>query len=234
MSENIVLVLEPTHHPFEVPPPSEKIAGGFPQAGKKEGGLGEGIFARLLSAPKARQGWEAARSCSSRKTKPAKIDSLKEKIFCARPLKEKEIFAGFVRRQAASRWGGFLPFRAEIRAQKRFALRSVIATNLNIANFAGSLFARSPRLWRGFARIFPYISAQNQTDGQNQKSVFCPAGGGSGRQSRQSKNAPLRNLLKCFCFPIFSVCPDEIGTLRSQFFNPALFPPKAERPKATY
>ena len=52
-------------------------------------------------------------------------------------------------------------------------------TNLNIANFAGSLFARSPRLWRGFARIFPYISAQNQTDGQNQKSVFCPAGGGS-------------------------------------------------------
>jgi len=128
VSENIVLVLEPTHHPFEVPPPSEKIAGGFPQAGKKEGGLGEGIFARLLSAPKARQGWEAARSCSSRKTKPAKIDSLKEKIFCARPLKEKEIFAGFVRRQAASRWGGFLPFRAETLVQKRFELRSVIAT----------------------------------------------------------------------------------------------------------
>ena len=130
MSENIVLVLEPTHHPFEVPPPSEKIAGGFPQAGKKEGGLGEGIFARLLSAPKARQGWEAARSCVSRKTKPAKIDSLKEKIFCARPLKEKEIFADFVRRQAASRWGGFLPVRAEIIAQKRFALRSVIANEI--------------------------------------------------------------------------------------------------------
>jgi hypothetical protein len=34
--------------------------------------------------------------------------------------------------------------------------------------------------------------------------------------------------LKCFCFPIFSACPDFIGTLRSQFFNPALFPPKAE------
>jgi hypothetical protein len=39
---------------FEVSPPPEKIAGGFQQAGKKEGGLGEGIFARLLSAPKAR------------------------------------------------------------------------------------------------------------------------------------------------------------------------------------
>jgi hypothetical protein len=40
--------------------------------------------------------------------------------------------------------------------------------------------------------------------------------------------------LNCFCFPIFSACPDFIGTLRSQFFNPALFPPKAEWPKATY
>ena len=117
-------------------------------------------------------------------------------------------------------------------AQKRFALRSVIATNLNIANFAGSLSARSPRLRRGFARIFPYISAQNQTYEQNQKSVFCPAGGGSGRQSRQSKNTPLRNLLKCFCFPIFSAC--RKAALRSQFFNPALFPPKVERPKTTY
>jgi hypothetical protein len=162
-----------------VPPPSEKIAGGFQQAGKKEGGLGEGIFARLLSAPNARLGWKETRPCSSKETKPAKIDSLIEKEFCARPLKEKEIFAGFVRRQAASRWGGFLPVRAEILAQNGFALRSVIATNLNIANFAGSLFARSPRQRRGFARIFPYISAQNQRAFENQKSVFCPAGGGS-------------------------------------------------------
>jgi len=29
------------------------------QAGKKEGGLGEGIFARLLCSPKADWGWEA-------------------------------------------------------------------------------------------------------------------------------------------------------------------------------
>jgi len=64
----------------------------------------------------------------SRKTKPAKIDSLKEKIFCSRSLKEKEIFADFGRRQATSRWGGFLPVREEIVAQKRFALRPVIAT----------------------------------------------------------------------------------------------------------
>jgi len=32
---------------FSVSSPPEKIAGGFQQAGKKEGGLGEGIFARL-------------------------------------------------------------------------------------------------------------------------------------------------------------------------------------------
>ncbi len=203
---------------LSVPPPSEKTLSGFQQSGKKEGGLGERIFARLLSAPKARQGWEAARSCVSRKTKPAKIDSLIEKEFCERPLKEKEIFAGFVSAfGGASRWDGFLPFRAENLAQKRFALRSVIATNLNIANFASSLFARSPRLRRGFARIFPYISAQNQTDGQNQKSVFCPADGSSGRRSRQSKNTSLRNLLKCFCFPIFSAC--RFAALRSQFFT---------------
>jgi len=55
------------------------------------------------------------------------------KKFFARPLKEKEIFAGFVFAfGGASRWGGFLPVRAEIVVQKRFALRSVIATNLNI------------------------------------------------------------------------------------------------------
>jgi len=120
-------LLTPPTAQFEVPPPPEKIAGGFQQVSKKEGGLGEGIFAHLLSAPKARQGWEAARSCSSRKVKPAKIVSLK-KVFCSRPL--KEIFAGFGRRQAASRWSGFLPVRAESFAQKRFALRSVIAGGL--------------------------------------------------------------------------------------------------------
>ena len=38
--------LTPPTTQFEVPP-SEKIAGGFQQAGKKEGGWGEGIFARL-------------------------------------------------------------------------------------------------------------------------------------------------------------------------------------------
>jgi hypothetical protein len=48
-------------------------------------------------------GWEAARLCASKEAKLAKIVSLIKKKFRARPLKEKEIFAGFIRRQAASR-----------------------------------------------------------------------------------------------------------------------------------
>jgi len=53
----IIQILTPPTIQFEAPPPSEKIAGGFQQAGKKEGGLGEGIFARLLSA-EGGMGWE--------------------------------------------------------------------------------------------------------------------------------------------------------------------------------
>jgi hypothetical protein len=51
-------------------------------------------------------GWEAARPCVSKETKPAKIDSLIENDFCGRPLKDLSIFASFVRRQAASRGAG--------------------------------------------------------------------------------------------------------------------------------
>jgi len=63
------------------------------------------------TAPKARSGWEAARPCVSKEAKPAKIVSLIEKIFCARPLKEKEIFAGFAcpAVSGASRWAGLPP-----------------------------------------------------------------------------------------------------------------------------
>jgi len=69
------------------------------------GGGGEGEESRRARA----MGWEAARLCASREAKPAKIVSLIEKEICARPLKEKEIFASFAsRRQAASRWAGSL------------------------------------------------------------------------------------------------------------------------------
>ena len=71
--------------------------------------------------------------------------------------------------------------------QKRFELRSVIATNLNIANFAGSLFARSPR--RSLSRTAmrervslrkkPCISELNRRVGQIQIQFFGKANGGS-------------------------------------------------------
>jgi hypothetical protein len=69
------------------------------------GGRGEGEESRRTRA----LGWEAARPCESKEAKPAKIDSIDsliEKSFCARTLKDLSIFAGFVRRQAASRWVG--------------------------------------------------------------------------------------------------------------------------------
>jgi hypothetical protein len=86
------------------PPPSEKICS-EKQAGKKKKGCGENEFLPVCFAPKARWWWEAARPCVSKSAKPAKIDSLIERIFCARPLKDLSIFAGFVRvrRRAAGR-----------------------------------------------------------------------------------------------------------------------------------
>ena len=133
---------------YSVPPSVRpKVLGAKPkQAGKKEGGWGEGIFARLFCAVGA-VGWEAfplfgikpnikAKQFSNpfkRKRVARKIKELKRKLFC------------FARRVSAggNAGAGFQIIRA-IFARKRFELRSVIATNLNIADFASSLFARSP------------------------------------------------------------------------------------------
>ena len=80
-------------------------------------------------------GWEAARPgavprselCSttgvSKEAKPAKIDSLKEKIFCTCPLKNVSIFAGFVRHQAASRWAGLPPARRQLKVNVRIFVK---------------------------------------------------------------------------------------------------------------
>ena len=63
--------------------------------------------------------------------------------------------------------------------QKRFELRSAIATNLNFFQNQRRLVARSPRLRRGYARIFPYISELNRKVGQIQIQFFGKANGGS-------------------------------------------------------
>ena len=106
------------------------------RAGKKEGGLEEGIFARPLLLG---GGWVCV----------AEGDAQVNQNF----------------------------------AQKRFALRPVIATRCNFHHFWGSLIARSPRrslsrtvlaLVRGLGslRKFLYILGLNQKDGQNQKRFF--------------------------------------------------------------
>jgi len=76
---------------------------------KRKGVWGKEFLSDCSAARSAAVGWEAARPCVSKEAKPAKIDSLIERIFCARPLKNVSIFAGFVRRQAASRWAGLPP-----------------------------------------------------------------------------------------------------------------------------
>jgi len=83
--------------------------------------------------------------------------------------------------------------------QKRFELRSAIATNQDISNFQGKKFARSPRLRRGYARFFPCILELNQRGGQIQIRFFGKANGGSAREARNKTNV---------LYPIFSIPPE--------------------------
>ncbi len=55
-----------------ITPPSEKIAGGFQQVSKKEGCLGEGIFARLLFRTKSAAGMGSGSSLRQQRGKDRK------------------------------------------------------------------------------------------------------------------------------------------------------------------
>ena len=63
--------------------------------------------------------------------------------------------------------------------QKRFELRSVIATNSDILKIQRRLVARSPRLRRASLRKKPCISRLNRKVGQIQIRLFGKANGGS-------------------------------------------------------
>ena len=159
---------------FSVLPP-EKSAGGFQQAGKKEGGWGEGIFARLLTAPKARLGWERLRSLA-----PSR--EAKQNIFQF-PLEEKGSRAKIEKREKCSALRRHQAGGAAGRVnsvQSRFALRSVIATKLDIESFRKKVRARFARALGGFYSDFPQESAIRPT---NPSRLFCPADGGSGARS---------------------------------------------------
>jgi hypothetical protein len=93
----------------------------------------------------------------------------------------------FSARPARAVW--FLPRRRRgiIRdfVQKRFALRSVIATNKDILKIETNLIARSPRLRRGSLRKNPFVWRLNQTAGEARRGLVLKAGGGSGARSAQ-------------------------------------------------
>ena len=109
---------------LSVPPP-EKSAGGFQQAGKKEGGWGEGIFARLPSR-EAGLGWERLRSLApSREAKQNIFQSLLEEKGSRAKIEKREKCFASRRRQAGGAAGRVSS------VQSRFALRSVIATIQN-------------------------------------------------------------------------------------------------------
>ena len=218
---------------FQSAPPPKFFRAKPKQAGKKKRGSGGNEFLPACSVRRRRTGGgKRLVSALAEKKSQKKLFPFK-RIFCARPLKNVSIFSGFACSAfgGVSRWAGYAPVRAQSSVQKRFALRSVNATIQDFLNFLTQRIARSPRLRRVSLRILPYISGLNQKAGEARKGFFCPAFGGSWRRSRQSKNISLKEKLKCFCFPIFSVC--RSAALQSKFLNPVLFPPTAGWPKAT-
>jgi len=96
-------------------------------------------------------------------------------------------------------------------AQKRFELRSAIATNLNFFQIQRRLVARSPRLRRVSLRKKPCISELNRKVGQIQIQFFGKANGGSELRS----NSQMK-----FVSNFFRFLPK--ARIQSKFFNPAL------------
>src|SRR3989344_5324933 len=192
---------------LSVPPPARKKFWLSNQAGEKEGGWGEGIFARLFCTVGA-VGWEAfppswyqdikAKQFSNpfkRKKVARKNKELKGKLFC------------FARRVSAGgeAGAGVQIIRADF-ARTRVELCSAIATNQDILKMQRRLVARSPRLRRVSLRKKPCppalfqlrrvnISGLNQRGGQIQIQFFGKANGGSACEARNKQSL----------FPIFSV-----------------------------
>jgi len=81
--------------------------------------------------------------------------------------------------------------------QKRFALRSAIATNSDILKIQECFVARSPRLRRVSLHKKPYISELNRKVGQIQIRLFGKANGGSACEARNKQSL----------FPIFFIPP---------------------------
>ena len=181
------------------------------QAGKKEGGWGEGIFARLLTAPKARLGWERLRSLApSREAKQNIFQFLLEDKGSRAKIEKREKCFALRRRQAGGAAGRVssvpsVALRALAGRQSRFALRSVIATKLDFGSFRKKVRARFARALGGFYSDFPPQSAKRPT---NPSRLFWQAGGGSELRSNSQMKFVTNFFLSAF------------GGIRSQFLIP--------------
>ena len=102
--------------------PPKKIWAKPKQAGKKEGGLGEGIFAR----PPRRLGWESVSAipASAGRQNRKIFVSLIEKIFCACPLKNvKKIFLFCSPSGEQKRWAGLPPCGRQLKVAVRIFVK---------------------------------------------------------------------------------------------------------------
>jgi len=121
---------------------------------KRKGGLGEMNFCPPAVPRSGTEGGKHFRNSALAEYQNRKIFvSLIEQNFGGAQLKNvKKIFLFCsLSGERKRRVGPALCVKGRDVAQRRFALRPAIATNLNIANFAGSLFSCSPRLrlnWR--------------------------------------------------------------------------------------
>jgi len=130
------LILTPPTTQFEVPPPSEKIAGGFQQAGKKEGGWGEGIFARLLSAEGGME-WEsvsAIPASAGRKNRKIFVSLIEKNFGGARLKKCKENFSVLLAVRRAETLGGIYSKSASGFSLKK--VRILFRTDSQFVKFA--------------------------------------------------------------------------------------------------
>jgi len=114
-------------------------------------------------------------------------------------IEKREKYFALRRRQAGGAAGRVSS------VQSRFALRSVIATKLDIESFRKKVCARFARALGGFYSDFPPQSAKPPT---NPSRLFCPAGGGSELRSN-SQMKFVSNFFLC-----------RFAALRSQFLIP--------------
>ena len=119
------------------PSASEKILA-KPRSGwtKRKGGLGEMNFCPPAVPRSGTEGGKRFRNSALAEYQNRKIFiSLIEKNLGGAPLKNvKKIFLFCSPSGERKRWAGFLPVRAEIVAQNRFALRPIIATKIKITH----------------------------------------------------------------------------------------------------